>query len=126
VRLGQRFDRNVVFGPPQPLAGRDHGRAEQATEDNAYRRAQQSRFDRVADEEQAAERECRAARPHGPSAAKCFLESFARSLRRSGIGRPAAAAARSRGGDLRHCRLLHFGRARTLSRVAGDDGPPVG
>lgn len=83
--MGGRNARDIglVFFPPHPFTGGNQCHREQRAEENAQAGTDQSRFDRIAHEEDAAEGECKSADPHDPARAELFFETGpARWLRR--------------------------------------------
>jgi len=62
------------FAAPRPFAGRDQARSEQRAEEDAHAGPEQILLDRVAYEENAAEREREAADPHYPLRAEALFQ----------------------------------------------------
>ena len=81
----RRFGGQRRLSPPQDLAGRDEAEREGEAEQDARTGADQSRLDRIAHQEDAAEPEREPADPHRPACAELLLEAFL--ARRRGQGR---------------------------------------
>jgi hypothetical protein len=132
-------ERKREFAPARPFAGRDQEGGEQAAEEHAHLWADQSGFDRILHQEDAAEREREPGDPDHPARAEALLETFRRLGRfdgrnrwcAEGLGRLIDARGRrgggknlERGGGRRLWRGL--GRRRLgHGRVRTRRGPPV-
>jgi len=88
----------------QPFAGREQRDREGSGEGNAHAGSDQPGIDRIADEEDGAERQRKAADPDGPARAETLFEAFAR-LRRLGQGRRLGSR-QCFTSRLRRCRIL--------------------
>ena len=105
------------LAPPRPFAGGDQGERDDAGEHHARAGPEPALLDRIADQEEAAEREGDAAGPHHPLRAEALFEADP-SRRWPGRGR-------------RRCRLVGLCRRRRLGlgcerllllRLLGNDG----
>ena len=74
--IGDRrcFDGRDAFLAARPFAGQQQGQREQAAQNRAHAGAEQAGLDRIANHEEAAERQRQSADPHHPAGADCFLE----------------------------------------------------
>ena len=106
----QDLDGGGVLAPPRRFARGKQGKRKQPAEHDAHARPKQPGIDGVADEEEAAERQGRAAEPDHPTGANALLE--AGQCRRGGRGcggrfvrRPGVCPANSGGWFARHFRL---------------------
>ena len=80
----QRLDRSQAFLAPGPFAGGKQRQREQAAEQHAHARSEQALFDRIADQEETAQRQRQAADPDHPAGADTFLEAGTGLRRRRG------------------------------------------
>jgi len=96
----QRLDVGDALRAPRPFAGSEQREREQAAQRGADARPEQSRLDRIAHQEEAAERQRQAADPHHPARADAFLETGLRlwQRRRSACANAVRRAARERRG----------------------------
>ena len=86
----QRFDRRDAFLAAGPFAGGKQRQRERAAEQGAHAGSEQSGLDRIADHEEAAERQRQAADPDHPAGADAFFEAGAGLRQRRGRRRRAA------------------------------------
>ena len=75
VRLGETHDPGLDLTAPGPFAGPDQSERHEAREKHPLRRAEPALLDRIANEEEAAERERDAAGPDRPLRAEALLET---------------------------------------------------
>ena len=94
----KHLDGRGAFLAPGPLAGREQSEREGAAQQGPHARPEQAGIDRVADHEEAAERQCQPTQPHHPARADPLLEAGRRGRKRRGRRRCLVGSVFGRGG----------------------------
>ena len=95
----QRFDRGDALLAARPFAGGKQRQRERAAEQGAHAGPEQPRVDRIADHEEAAERQRQSADPDHPAGADALLEAGP-GLRKAAAASAAAAGVARPGGSI--------------------------
>ena len=106
MRARQAGETGDLFRPARPFAEGDQRCGKDAGEENAHAGTEVPLIDRVADEEDAAERERQSADPDHPAGADALLETFRR------LGAGLECFGRNGGAGDQFCRHLRRARGR--------------